>query len=379
MADSIERHRNNFGILRLAFAACVLVSHSIELLDGNRAREPLTRIFGTLSLGELGVDGFFLASGYLIAQSLERSASFISYIRKRVLRIYPAFIAAYVFCIFIVAPLANADMRSLSGTAWLRQIYMMLMLADPRMPNTFSDLPYPLLNGSMWTIPYEFRCYVLLALLALVGAFRKKFIFGAFVLALLLTAAFSSFRIDVPQSVAHVTGHPHDTLRLTAIFLSGATFYVFRDKIPYRTDLAMLSGILLVVLLFNRATEELAMPTLGAYLIFWFAFLERARALNRINNGTDISYGVYLYAWPIQNLLIDNIPGASPFSIIALTTTAVVPIGFLSWHAIEKPSLSLKGPRERKVSQDTPPLTDSMSCITVHASPLPRDKDDLRC
>lgn len=75
-----DRHDNNFGVLRLAFAFMVIVAHSFELIDGNRSREPLTRIFGTISFGELGVDGFFIVSGYLITQSLGRSSTFLSYL-----------------------------------------------------------------------------------------------------------------------------------------------------------------------------------------------------------------------------------------------------------------------------------------------------------
>jgi peptidoglycan/LPS O-acetylase OafA/YrhL len=108
MTDADQPHRNNFGLLRLIFAMCVLVSHSIELVDGNRSREPLTFIFGTLSLGELGVDGFFLVSGYLIAQSFENSASVLLYLGKRILRIYPAFVVAFVLSIVVVGPLSPA-------------------------------------------------------------------------------------------------------------------------------------------------------------------------------------------------------------------------------------------------------------------------------
>src|ERR1700682_1934130 len=119
MTEAPTSHRNNFGLLRRVFAMCVLVSHSFELVDGNRSREPLTFIFGTLSLGEFGVDGFFLVSGYLITQSFETSASSLSYLWKRILRIYPAFIISFVISIAIVGPLSDADMHLLEGMGWV--------------------------------------------------------------------------------------------------------------------------------------------------------------------------------------------------------------------------------------------------------------------
>ena len=98
---------NNFGVLRLFFAALVIISHSPELIDGNRSRELLTRLFGTLSFGEVAVDGFFLVSGYFITISFAERPDSYSYLTKRVFRIVPGYIIAFCVCIIIIAPLAG--------------------------------------------------------------------------------------------------------------------------------------------------------------------------------------------------------------------------------------------------------------------------------
>jgi peptidoglycan/LPS O-acetylase OafA/YrhL len=161
-------------------------------------------------------------------------------------------------------------------------------------------------------------------------------------IALLLISAFFTFDTSPPTKLTNLTGYPQATLRFTALFMSGAAFYIFRSAISYRNDLALTAAVLLVGMAFNHGTEELAMPVLGGYLIFWFSFLKNTPRLNRINNSTDLSYGIYLYAWPIQNLLIKFIPGITPPIVIMLTTIATVGLACLSWRLIEKPSLSLK-------------------------------------
>jgi peptidoglycan/LPS O-acetylase OafA/YrhL len=134
-----ESRANNLGLVRLLFAALVVLSHAPELIDGNRSREPLTQVFGTLSLGELAVDGFFLVSGYLITRSYLNTRPFSAYLVKRAVRIYPGFLVASLVCIALVAPFAGGD---LSAASILQCGVRALLLLMPVVSGAFAELPF---------------------------------------------------------------------------------------------------------------------------------------------------------------------------------------------------------------------------------------------
>jgi peptidoglycan/LPS O-acetylase OafA/YrhL len=347
-----NRHANSFGLLRLAFAFLVIVSHSFELVDGNRSREPLTYVFGTLSLGQIGVDGFFIVSGYLITKSLDRSSDIATYLWKRVLRIYPGFVVASLACLLIVAPLLEASLLPLADKEGLKALTRLVMLAPPVVPGSGPGQSYLALNGSMWTIAYEFRCYLLIAIVGGVGLLRRCYLFLV-ATAMLLAGTLLPLDYAPPGLAYNLLGAADTSVQFAALFAVGAAFYLFHDVVVYRSRYALIAAILLCVALFNAITAFVAVAILGGYLIFWFAFLPRRPILNAIGNtevgNPDISYGVYLYAFPVQMLIISYIPGVSPFAVIGMTTGAAVLLGLASWTLIERPALSLKAIRLRSV------------------------------
>ena len=136
---------NNFGALRLFCAVLVILSHSFSLSDGERVAEPLSSIYGTLSLGQVGVYGFFLISGYLIVKSAQESQSATAFLWKRLLRIYPGYTVAYLLCIAI-SPLVGGDLGTLRAGETLAAI---VFLFPPEVAGAFANTPHPMLNGSM--------------------------------------------------------------------------------------------------------------------------------------------------------------------------------------------------------------------------------------
>jgi peptidoglycan/LPS O-acetylase OafA/YrhL len=334
------RGQNNFGALRLLFAVLVIVSHSSELIDGNRSREFIARTFGNLTFGVIGVYGFFIISGYLITRSFRESHSAGGYLLKRVLRIYPAYIVAYLLCVVALGPLVGGKLASLSATEEFGQI---VRLQPPLMPGVFEGTAYPLLNGSMWTIAYEFRCYLLVLFAGMIGLLSHRFVVTLFtVFCLALAAAHPPILDNYVPFAARTVGLPFFDVEFAGVFGCGALFYLYEDRIDYDWRIALLAAVAMFGLMFSSRLAVAAVAILGAYVLFWFAFKVKLPALASIGAHVDISYGLYLYAWPIQMVLIWSTPGISPWLVFLATTAIGSALGLASWQLVESPALRLK-------------------------------------
>lgn len=341
----MDDRNNNIGFLRLLFASFVILSHSFLLIDGNRSRETLMSLFGTLSFGEVGVDGFFLISGYLITKSYNNCESYGQFVWKRILRIYPAFVVAYLFSSLIAVPMAGGNLAEISGIQWLKLFNNMVLLkSPPSFTQAFSELKQSSLNGSMWTLSYELKCYLFTIIIFILLAYSRKLLL--LLITTLMAAAmiglYLQFNTNEFASFPDFTMYPV-IIRFLSIFLCGSAFYVFRDKIVYRGLYALAFGVTLFFLMFNPLLAEPALSVLGGYIIFWLSFNVKNQFLGNINSNRDISYGVYLYGWPIQNLIILYFPGVTPLELFISAMAIAAMFGLMSWRFVEKPFLTLKG------------------------------------
>ncbi|MBX9676196.1 MAG: acyltransferase [Methylotenera sp.] len=345
----VENKNNNFGFLRLLLASLVIVAHSAEILDQNRSREILSNIFGTITFGELAIDGFFLISGYLILKSFLSSSTLKSYLMKRVLRIYPGFIAASLFCIFVLIPLSGEFylVVNTSPQDLLSAVVRMLTLDTPQVKNT----QYATLNGAMWSIWLEFVCYLCIPIVYLTNFNKPK---TYFMLALMMMIVFLLTQItDKNIWLPYVRLDLHHTSRLMFGFLVGGLFYLLRDKIVWSQQRTVVCVLLLLISLNFKHTAEIGLMTFGAYLLFNFALNYKNKFLNSIGAKVDVSYGVYLYAWPVQVYVIKFYPQVNLYVLMLVTLIAASVLGYVSWTFIERPFMQLKGKLDLNIRNAT--------------------------
>ena len=337
---------DQFNTLRLTFASAVLFSHCFELIDRGRIHEPLDRLFHTFTAGDLAVDGFFALSGYLILQSWISDPHPGRYLARRALRIYPAFLIVTLLCGLVLGPIFGGgaahyfgQLRSLDFTVGA------LLLREPVVPPVFIDNPYSDVNGSLWTIQYEFMCYVIVLVAGLLARNRRALWWMLWLAALALNslAGDALEQIRFPGSRLLLGDEPASFARFLGFFGSGVLCYLHRDELRLRAAPAALCAVALVLSLFSDGAARLVLPTAGAYLLFWLAFRPAAdSALHRFVQRHDLSYGMYLFAWPAQQVLIRMLHLRSAWALLPLASAAAVGLGFLSWRWVERPFLALK-------------------------------------
>ena len=275
--------------------------------------------------------------------SMVQSKSLRTYLERRVLRIYPAYLMAFVLCIFALGPfVGERPWEHLPQT-----IGRALLLREPAdYPGQLLGLPIPSLNGSMWTIAHEFRCYLLVAALGTVGLLARRRI----ILALAVTAAAAtivgtfppvSTGLDHlrthPRIVALVIGDPWSALRLTTAFMAGSVGYLYRAEIASRLNSWVALGSIVIAMAFmlNTHTADVGLTIFGGLALFWLALEANLGRLQRVNDNWDISYGTYLYGWPIAITILYFNRQITPLALTAISLPLALLAGTASWWLVE--------------------------------------------
>ena len=332
--------KNNFDLLRFVFASLVILSHSYPLATGSERNEPLILLSGgQLTMGSLSVDCFFIMSGYLIAQSWVRKPLVASYLNKRVRRIYPGYLMAAVISAFIVTPMfSDASFRQLITPQYLQEFLVKaVQLNFHQAGPAFSTNPAPgPVNGSLWSIPFEFWCYIGLMGVGLAGLLKRPLWLGVGLLVLIAIAfvvEFNQLKIG-GKIIGKIVGYPTIWAHILPYFVAGMAFFGFRDRIRCHARGAAIAGVLLLLACTVQYALIFVLPFAAAYIVLWLAFIPSRGAHNFARNG-DYSFGIYLYAFPITQIIAHYTGPTSPFLLFALAWPASIAAGALSWHFLE--------------------------------------------
>jgi len=328
---------NNFNLLRLIAAFTVLVSHSFAMLG---LVEPFTESVGK-NLGAMAVDVFFVTSGFLVAASLIRRQDLIGYLCARAQRIFPGLWLMLVLTVFFLGPVLTQlkvyDYLQHQQT-WHYFIKNAVLMGglEYYLPAMFeANSLRGIVNGSLWTMVYEVGMYGLLLLSWIIYFYTSKFGKRWLAFALAVIVLFMSlFWLDSLNVLIHL-----QLQRFAWFFFVGSCFYLLRQHIR-------LSGLIMLLVILGAVIGKsvsghafliwyyLVLP----YTLFYLAYIPFGfvRQFNRVG---DYSYGVYLYAFPVQQALVHCYPAWNVVSLSLIAGSLTLLCAIASWHLVEKPCL----------------------------------------
>ena len=298
-----------------------------------------------------------MLSGFLIVQSWRRRPSITVFLCNRALRIYPGFLVATLGSVLLVGVIGSSQPVDYIIHLQLKHLlWDLVLLRTPVTPATFPNDPFPLVNGSLWTISYEFGCYLCIAVVGTCGLIKYRRAFLG--LTLLVTGArlmpiyaslalnftraqFNRACMEYLYSIFLFLSDRMLFLHLLLYFLAGGCFALFRNRIRFSALYAWAGLFAVIPCMFSPVASQLALLSLGAYALFTFAFA-RFPVLDLFKGTTDISYGVYLYGWPTQKLILWCLPALSPSALFLFSFLVSAAAGWLSWRCVELPFLRLK-------------------------------------
>ncbi len=363
IGERLGSRENNFDFIRLLAAFAVIVGHSWPLRDGHVENEPMRRLSGYCTLGEVAIATFFIISGMLVARSYLSDPSPRRYLFKRFVRIFPGLIACVAFCVLVIGPIfTHLPLREyFFNRLTLRFTRNALLIPNYfGLPGVFSQYPVTDLrsavNGSLWSLPIEFLMYLIVLLLGATRLLRRQWCLVIVASAMLfewlvierISFATADWQMSHAGIVAFVDKYRiwlENTPQLGFLFFGGTLMLLYKDSIVL--DWRLFTACLLVVAASLHTSHgffllSVCMP----YLVMYLAFAKvpiLTPILQSVTKRGDFSYGVYLYGYPVQQMLLRTLGDRLPFPIfIGLSCLGALILAYFSWHLVEKPFMKLK-------------------------------------
>jgi peptidoglycan/LPS O-acetylase OafA/YrhL len=337
LGQAFDPRSNALNAFRLAMAMGVILWHAFPL-TGRHLPFAAQQL-----LSQAWVDGFFAISGFLITASWLGNPRLRDYSLARCLRILPGLWVCLAVTAFVIAPVGVAIQGGSAARLLLSSAPVKYAVKNSAVAYVQFDIggtprgiPFPgMWNGSLWTLQYEVLCYIAVAGLGLVGLLSRRWLIPAAMALALLWMALASYTIDI-DGVATVG---QNAARFAVMFVAGALLYHFRAVIPARWSLVAVSVAVVLVASLLPDYRLIAAVPLAYAIIVSGALIHNERFRLR----TDLSYGVYIYGCPIQQLLvICGLGTLNPIVFGIIGAVATLPFAALSWFLVEKPAMVLK-------------------------------------
>ena len=334
LAELLKKENNNLDIFRLLAACMVVYGHSYAIAPQLGETDFIARLLKFDYSGSLAVKIFFFLSGLVVTNSLLQKRNVMQFVIARFFRIWPGLIAVIVVTSLMVVPLVTElsikdyfARRETYGyifdNALLHTVYVL--------PGAFLHSPHGAVNGSLWSLPLEVGIYLALLALFMAGVFRSPVLaLGLFLLLLVdpLTGNKLLFTWKTPNM---------NTDLLAPCFALGSVLALFKERLE--VGLSTVSGLILLSLLFLSSSYSFYF--VYAALFSTILYLAGHPLFLNLKMRSDLSYGVYLWGFPVQQILQYAIPeqGTQFNQVVSLLITLV--LGFASWHLVEKRGIAL--------------------------------------
>ncbi len=337
-ASLASRRYGGFDVWRIAAAIGVVLTHSYALTGHFEDRPKVFVGTWTLAFGNVGVAVFFTISGFLVSMSLDRSRGTWTFLRNRVVRIYPALIVVVLLTTLVLGPLVTTlplidYFHNRMTVSYLVHNSTLLLGIKHYLPGVFDGGP---VNASLWSLPYEVWAYLSLLGLSVLGLVRR-----AWTTALLLVGVLAVFRwgayepyLNIRRSIYGM--HLWNAVELAVFFLAGVLLMRLRDRIDLRK--VAIPGAAIMAASF--VVQDPAPFLLGLPLLVIGTGVRSNPMTSAVASLGDPSYGIYICSYPIQQTLRHQAGITSPIVMFVLSATLATAFGYLSWHLIEKRALA---------------------------------------
>jgi len=336
-----------FDVLRIALAITVLSWHSLYSTYG--WDNWIWHSHKTRSFPSLILPMFFALSGFLVAGSLVRTKSLSSFMTLRMMRLLPALFVEVCLSALILGPLVTTLPLGeyFRGQAFWNYWFNIVGYIHYQLPGVFESNPaHGIVNISLWTVPFELECYLALMAISICGLVpRLRALFWVLIAAWIGITAYELLTADLDMAQ---WARPAGRL-LVVCFLGGLGLFIYRDYVPLNRRWFVVSLGLTIIFLARADTAFLAaLP--AAYVTVYIGLMNLPRI--PVLMGGDYSYGIYLYAFPIQQTYVWLDPlswsaWTAPYdhvwwTNILMALPCTLAFAMFSWHVIEKPVLSRK-------------------------------------